>query len=274
MHKIVRIYLQNLRNMLLSKHEMDTTSKSKIVMAKTKRVRGVYMEKQNQDKMDILKDYASLQDRVYMVLREKILSGELPPNASLNTNQLSKQMNVSRTPVRDAVNKLVSLGLAEKTVHKEARVVDFMSDEMYEIFCARSALEGIAARSSARYMSEEDKEQLKGIANRLEKSYLTGNDSTFMEMDQELHFLIYDNLKTTVLRDMAKQLYIISKRNSDTAYHHINGRNSEVIQEHNELVRAICNGDAEQAERIGSNHHLNTISNLQKKFEMLKKEIY
>ncbi len=72
------------------------------------------MEKQNQDKIDILKDYASLQDRVYMVLREKILSGELPPNAPLNTNQLSKQMNVSRTPIRDAVNKLVSVGLAEK----------------------------------------------------------------------------------------------------------------------------------------------------------------
>lgn len=45
MHKIMRIYLQNLRNMLLSKHEMDTTSKSKIVMAKTKKSKGcVYGE--------------------------------------------------------------------------------------------------------------------------------------------------------------------------------------------------------------------------------------
>lgn len=234
----------------------------------------MYMEKQNQDKIDILKDYASLQDRVYMVLREKILSGELPPNAPLNTNQLSKQMNVSRTPIRDAVNKLVSVGLAEKMVHKEARVADFMSDEVYEIYCARSALEGIAARSSAKYMSDEDKEHLKSIANRLEENYLTGNDSTFMELDQELHFLIYDNMKTMVLRDMTKQLYVISKRNGDTAYHRIRGRNSEVIQEHNELVKAICNGDAEQAERIGFNHQLNTISNLQKKFEMLKKELY
>lgn len=105
MHKIQQIYLQNLHNMLLSKHERVTTSKPKLLWPEQIKNTGVYMEKQNQDKIDILKDYASLQDRVYMVLREKILSGELPPNAPLNTNQLSKQMNVSRTPIRDAVNK-------------------------------------------------------------------------------------------------------------------------------------------------------------------------
>ena len=62
--------------------------------------------------INLMEDYLSLQDRVYILLRERILSGELPPNATLNTSQLSRQLNVSRTPVRDAINRLISVGLA------------------------------------------------------------------------------------------------------------------------------------------------------------------
>lgn len=223
------------------------------------------------DNIDIMDGYLSLQERVYEILRDQILSGKLPPNAPLNTNQLSKQMNVSRTPVRDAVNKLVSLGLAVKITYKEARVADFMSEEMYEIFCARSALEGIAARSASRYMSGEDKEKLVWLSNRSEECFLTGDENGFMEVDQELHFLIYKSLKTPILLNMAKQLYLISKRNRDAGYH-IVGRGEEVVKEHAELAEAINRGDAEGAERIGASHHFNTIVNLQKKFEMMKHE--
>ncbi len=222
------------------------------------------------DNIDVMDGYLSLQERVYEILRDQILSGELPPNAPLNTNQLSKQLNVSRTPVRDAVNKLVSLGLAVKVTYKEARVADYMSEEMYEIFCARSALEGIAARSSSRYMSGDDKVKLIGLLNRSEECFLTGDEKGFMELDQEMHFLIYKNLKTPVLQDMAKQLYMISKRNRDAGYH-IAGRGEQVVKEHAELAEAINRGDAERAERIGASHHFNTIINLQQKFEMLKK---
>lgn len=226
---------------------------------------------QGNDSFNLMDGYLSLQEKVYEILRDEILSGKLPPNAPLNTNQLSKQLNVSRTPVRDAVNKLVSLGLAVKITYREAKVADFMSDEMYEIFCARSSLEGIAARSAARYMSDEDKEKLVWLSNRSEECYLVGDEIGFMELDQELHFLIYKSLRTPVLQDMAKQLYTISKRNRDAGYH-IVGRGEEVVKEHALLAEAINRGEAEEAERIGASHHFNTIVNLQKKFEMLKKE--
>ena len=227
------------------------------------------MEKDTDTIVNLLDDYVSLQDRVYEILREQILSGKLAPNTPLNTNQLSKQMNVSRTPVRDAINKLVSVGLVTKVVHKEAVVADFMSEEMYEIFKARAALEGIAANSAARYMDDETKEKLVWTANRAEECSLTGDEAGFMEYDQEMHFLIYASMKTPILQDMAKQLYIVAKHNRATGYH-IEGRQTQVLQEHSDIVSAIARGNADQAEKAGYQHLYNAITYMRKQFEKLK----
>lgn len=232
----------------------------------------LYMGQFDENKQfDVMDGYLTLQDRVYQILRDQILTGKLPPNAPLNTNRLSKQLNVSRTPIREAVNKLVSLGLAVKLPHREAKVADFMSDEMYEIFCARAALEGIAARSASRYMSNEMRQILVQLADRTEECFLNKDDTGFMEANQELHFLIYGSLKAPILQDMVKQLYMISQRNRETGYH-LAGRSEQVVREHKELADAVRRGDGEEAERIGSRHHYNTIINLKRKFEMLQKE--
>jgi DNA-binding GntR family transcriptional regulator len=213
----------------------------------------------------------TLQESVYEILRDNILTGKLPPNAPLNTSELSKKMHVSRTPVRDAVNKLILIGLAVKVGNKGARVADFMSDEMYEIFSARAYLEGIAARSAAKYMGAEEKEGLLEFAAAFERLYLSGDDKAFMELDEEFHFVIYKSLKNVLIKDMVEQLYIISRRNREVGYH-IEGRSQQVVDEHRELVLAIYQGDEKAAERAGICHHSNTILKLKKKFEQLKQE--
>jgi len=229
------------------------------------------MGKYNYGNMDIIDGHQTLYERVYEILRNDILSGKLPPNAPLNTNELSKVMHVSRTPVRDAVNKLVSIGLATKDSHKEARVANFMSDEMYEIFCVRASLESIAAHSAAKYMSTEEKENLLKLTERFEELYLSGDDKAFMDLDEQFHFIIYQYLKTDLLKDLVEQLYVIAKQNRDAGYH-IAGRSQQVVKEHEELALAIYHGDEEKIEKIATRHHANTILRLQEKFEQLKQE--
>lgn len=229
------------------------------------------MDSYNYDNINLLDEYMSLQERVYEILKNDILSGKLPPNASLNTNRLSEQLHVSRTPVRDAVNKLVSIGLAVKINHREAKVADFMSGEMYEIFCARAALEGIAARSAAKYMTAEEKANLMELTTQFDQLRLSGDENAFMNLDEQFHFEIYRSLRTVLLKDMCEQLYTISKRNRDAGYH-ISGRSEQVVREHEELAMAIYRGDGDAAQEIGTRHHANTILRLQKKFEQLKEE--
>lgn len=221
--------------------------------------------------INLMEDYISLQERVYILLREWILTGRLPPNTVLNTSRLARQLNVSRTPVRDAINRLISVGLVVKVVHREARVADFMSDEVYEIFKARAALEGISAASAARHMKEEDKRQLVLFAQESERCALNMDKAGFIEADQKMHFLLYENMKTPLLQDMAKQLYMLVRHNSIMGLQ-IEGRGEQIHMEHRALVNAVLEGDVDLAEQAGYQHMYNSISNMRQKFERLKNE--
>ena len=181
------------------------------------------IEHKNNVSIDLQEEHLSLQERVYLILKDWILSGELPAKAPLNTNHLSKQLNVSRTPVRDAINKLVASGLAVKVANKEARVADFMTDEMNEIFRTRAALEGIAASAAATYMGQQQKELLADYEKQAARCSEVGDEQGFMEIDEKFHFLIYESLRTQTLEQMTKQLYLISKHNRATGYR-IEGR--------------------------------------------------
>lgn len=221
--------------------------------------------------VNLIDEHQTLQEKVFEILKEDILSGAIPPNTILNSSDLSRKLHVSRTPIRDAVNKLISIGLVVKTSYKEARVADFMSDEMYEIFCARAALEGVAAKSATKYMGMKEKEQLLEMAKKFKEYALAENEEKFMELNEEFHFKIYDCLKTSIIRDMCGQLYTITKQSRNAGYH-VEGRSEQIVKEHEELALAIYNGDSQKAEEMGIKHHANTISELKYKFERLKNE--
>ncbi|MBC8585280.1 GntR family transcriptional regulator [Youxingia wuxianensis] len=228
------------------------------------------MANENVDLMDILRmnnvcsEYRTLQDIVYDTLRDDILSGKLPPDSPLNTSELSRQMNISRTPIREAINKLASIGLVSKPNHKEAKVASFMSDEIHEIFYVRSALEGLAARISAKEMNERDKMLLTQLVDEAFLCAKSGDDEKFMENDYVYHSLIYKSIKTPLIRSLCEQLYLITRCYRSIAYglksrHQLASRNQLVAEEHDMIARCICAGDEESAERYGILHHQNTV---------------
>ena len=73
----------------------------------------------------ILHNYQRIQDLVFTTLRDEILSGKLQPNEKLNTNQISKRLGVSRTPIREASNRLISIGLVETLPHRGIYIKEF-----------------------------------------------------------------------------------------------------------------------------------------------------
>jgi DNA-binding GntR family transcriptional regulator len=67
---------------------------------------------------------ASVADRVYAALRERILAGDIPHHARLHQEQLSEELGVSRTPLREALGRLAADGLVELLPQRGARVAD------------------------------------------------------------------------------------------------------------------------------------------------------
>lgn len=91
----------------------------------------------------------SLVDAVYETLLEAIIFGKIPGGTIVSELSLSKKLDVSRTPVHEAVSKLVKDGLVERQHGRRARIVEFTGDDLYEIFEMRKLLEGAAAELAA-----------------------------------------------------------------------------------------------------------------------------
>lgn len=90
------------------------------------------------------------QHEVYLHLRLKILSGEIGVGERIIPNDVARELGVSRMPVREALRQLDSEGLVDLRPNRGALVMQLSSNELFEIYAIRMALEGTAARLAAK----------------------------------------------------------------------------------------------------------------------------
>lgn len=98
---------------------------------------------------------SSVADRVYAALRQRILAGDLPHHARLHQEQLSGELGVSRTPLREALGRLAADGLVDLLPQRGARVADITPADMETSYGARLVIEPAAAALAARRRSPE-----------------------------------------------------------------------------------------------------------------------
>src|SRR5437879_8160696 len=89
-------------------------------------------------------------------LQDSILSGELPPGSPLRLEELAARLGMSISPVREAVRRLESLGLAVHVPHRGARVSDLALDDLRDTYEVRLVLEPLAVRRAAGRFTSED----------------------------------------------------------------------------------------------------------------------
>lgn len=99
-------------------------------------------------------------DEIAAALEEAIAVGTIQPGAILRQDQLSRDFNVSRTPVREALRRLAALGLASFTPNRGVRVTALDREEWREMFLVRAALEGLAAELAAPRITAAELDEL------------------------------------------------------------------------------------------------------------------
>lgn len=108
-----------------------------------------------------------IRDAVYEKLKDAILSGSFDNGARLVESDLAAQLQVSRTPVREALRRLESEGILEARLKQGLVVKEYTPDEIREIYLIREALESLAAAHAVRNASEEDIAQLEMITREM-----------------------------------------------------------------------------------------------------------
>jgi DNA-binding GntR family transcriptional regulator len=125
-------------------------------------------------------------------LREAIILGELPAGTPLRLDELARSLDMSISPIREAVRQLEALGLAEHIPHQGARVLDFDPDDLRDLFEVRLALESLAVRRAAERLGAAEGEAARRHLVRLDEARAAGDVREAMRAHTEFHFTLYD----------------------------------------------------------------------------------
>ncbi len=106
----------------------------------------------------------SLVDSIYETLLDAIVSGQLPHGSELNSVSLAKQLDVSRTPLREALRLLERDGLVHQAGNHKARVAEFSADDIREIYEVRLHLEAASAELAAKHITPDLLNELRAEA--------------------------------------------------------------------------------------------------------------
>jgi DNA-binding GntR family transcriptional regulator len=135
------------------------------------------------------RQFRTVGDMVYEVLRESIQTGVFAPGERLRQDQLAEQLGVSRIPVRSALMQLETEGLITVHPYRGATVSELSADEMRENYEIRGVLEGLALRKAAAAMTPERMKELKQLAQEL-NDVRDGED--FLRMRMRFYHELYD----------------------------------------------------------------------------------
>jgi DNA-binding GntR family transcriptional regulator len=214
---------------------------------------------------EIKRQYRSIQDIVFTTLRDEIVNQKLKPGDTLNTVDLSKRLGVSRTPIREALNRLISIGLVEESPHKSCQVKKLSIEEVIEIYYIRAALSGAAARLAARKISNEDSTKLIQLCDQMEKIEHSETSKDMLAKNKEFHTIIITAAKSPKLENLLEQYYQLSEHYRALALEFPDSYR-QVCEEHRRIAQAMAAHDKEQAELAVRDHYFNTARRIAKGF--------
>ena len=192
-------------------------------------------------------------DAAYDRLRQAIVRGELRPNERLIETDLAEQFAISRTPIREVIQRLGSEGLIVR-VRRGWRVREHTPEEIGEIYEARAALEGYAALLAAQRGTDEDLARIRAIHLDADSPVSRTAREHLVEVNDLFHQAILDaahNGRLTQLARESREYYF----NHQIARLYSDAEAEASVEQHEVIVRALLARDPAAAEQATARAH-------------------
>jgi DNA-binding GntR family transcriptional regulator len=183
-------------------------------------------------------------DAMVELLRDAILSGELQPGERLLQEDLAERFKVSPTPIREAIQQLVAEGVLSHSPYKSVQVAEVRQEEVREVYLIRSVVERLAVREGVSNLKISDVKRLHTLQDEITALVQGGQHGSLIKLNRDFHMLIYEAAGMPQLLQMIKTLWI--KSPWDTLFV-VPNRAEMIVQEHQRILAAIDQGDAELA---------------------------
>ena len=194
----------------------------------------------------------SQSEEAYLRIRDRIVCLDMPPGSVVEEGRLRDELEIGRTPIREALQRLAWENLVRSVPHRGTFVTDVNITDLARITEVRVVLEGHAARLAAERSGAGDLEAIADLLERLDAAELT-NPRALMQLDREIHRQIYRSARNAFLENTLERYFNLSLRLWYLVLDH-GVRLREAVEEHIELLRAVIAGDGQRADECMRRH--------------------
>lgn len=186
-------------------------------------------------------------------LRALIVGGRLMPNQRLVEAELVPMLRSNRANVRTALARLEQEGLVVSAPNRGARVRLVSDEEAIEITLARGALEALVVRQAAQNLTKADRVKLRRLGAEMRRALDAGDLILYSDLNGQLHTEFY---RIAALPIVARLLLTLKSQLVRFQYRPVllPGRAQKSIEEHAEIIKAVCAADPDWAERAMRDH--------------------
>jgi DNA-binding GntR family transcriptional regulator len=197
----------------------------------------------------------TLGEQAYFAIRNAITSGVLKPGERIKERDLARRLEVSPTPIREALRQLEQEGLVIRTPNRGVSVSDMPSVSVAEMLLIQAALRGVAARLAAEKITEKELAEIQAVLQESEEMLDTGDPETLLALADRFHATVNEAsrnttllkfLDTTMAFDPIDRLQILKDREQARTG----------FEEHKEIAAALSARDRDQAEALMRSHVL------------------
>jgi DNA-binding GntR family transcriptional regulator len=192
-----------------------------------------------------------LSNQIYTVLKKMIADHRFHPGARLNIESIARELDVSRTPVWEAVRRLEQEGLVENIPNRGVFMSLLTAEQALDLYAVREVLEGMAARLAATRIDDSSLEKMARCIDKQREVVAVHDVVAYSKLDFEFHATVYDACGNEWLKELLETI----KNKMRPLTMHMQPDFSELVDQHVMLLRALEGRNPKKAERAFRRHN-------------------
>ena len=193
-----------------------------------------------------------LADRAYAALRDRIVQLRIAPGAPINEDELGRELDMGRTPVREAIKRLALENLVTVFPRRGTFASEINITDLAHISDVRQQLEGHAAYRAAQRLTTAGRAELDELLRRIAAPDQAPRDE-LMALDAEIHRFVHRASANPYLEETLGRYFNLSLRIWYLVLDRL-PHLTERVREHRPLLEAVRDGDADRARAIAAEH--------------------
>lgn len=191
----------------------------------------------------------SLAEKAYYLIRDRIICLALPPGVAVSERDLMAELQLGRTPIREALQRLADERLVEVVPRRGMFVTHIDIRDLGAIAEVRTEIEGHAARLAALRATPQQREEAGLLLAQLEARHATADSTELMRFDQRIHRHVHRCSANPYLAATLEEYFVLSLRLWFLVLNRIT-RLDQAVSEHRDLLAAIRDADPDVAEAV------------------------